>query len=272
MDADQQEEFIAFLAELADASGQAILPHFRNDVQTNNKSDGTDPARGKFDPVTLADKAAEAAIRKLIGARYPSHGIFGEEEGHQPGSDPKTWVIDPIDGTRAFVAGAPLWGTLIALNDGSYPVCGVMDQPYIGERYFGTGTTAWMERFGVRRDLKTSGKTDIGDAIVMATHPDIFTTRPEQERFAALGEQAKMVRWGCDCYGYTLLAMGTVDIVAEPTLMPYDIQALIPIIEGAGGVVTTWAGGDAQQGGQILAAATKELHEAAMAILAPAAD
>ena len=242
MDQDRREEYVSFLSELADASGDAILPYFRTPVAVDNKADGSDPGRGKYDPVTEADKAAEATIRKLIGERYPAHGIHGEEEGHQPGSSPETWVIDPIDGTRAFVAGAPLWGTLIALNDGKYPVCGVMDQPYLGERYFGTGQSAWMERFGVRRELQTSTKTDLGDAIVMATHPMIFTTPPEREQFAILGDRSKMTRWGCDCYGYTLLAMGTVDIVAEPTLMPYDIQALIPIIEGAGGIVTTWRG------------------------------
>jgi len=261
------DELAAFIAELGDAAADVLLPHFRSGLNVDHK-----PGIHKFDPVTIADREAEAAIRALITKRYPSHGIHGEEEGAHSGTSSLTWVIDPIDGTRSFIAGVPLWGTLIALNDGAGPVVGLMDQPYLRERYLGRpGGSVLISPSGTV-PLSTSKTTGLEDALLGTTDPLLFTDSKEVAAFNAVRSRARLTRYGGDCYFYCLVAAGTLDLVIESGLQPYDIQALIPIIENAGGIVTNWTGGDAQNGGQVIAAANRELHKEALALLAPAAS
>ena len=250
-------ELRSFAEELADASGPLIMRHFRSPMQVEDKG------CAGFDPVTVADKAAERLIRELIAARYPGHGILGEEEAVSAGSSPLTWVLDPIDGTRAFVTGMPLWGTLIALNDGRRPVIGVMDQPFTRERFVGMPGAAWRNG----EPLRTSSCIGLDAARLMCTTPDMFTLAGQRTAFEHVAGQARLVRYGGDCYAYCMLAAGHVDAVIEASLQPYDVQALIPIVEGAGGRMTRWDGGDAQHGGAILACGDPSLHDQLLAEL-----
>jgi myo-inositol-1(or 4)-monophosphatase len=249
------DEYLAFAHRLADASGQAILPHFRSGLDVANKA-----AHG-YDPVTVADVAAESVIRKLIRETYPGHGIFGEEEDRFAGEEPMHWVIDPIDGTRAFVIGQPLWGTLIALNDGRRPILGMLDQPFLRERFIGGPHGSLLRTPAGEGPLRTRKCTRLEDAILSSTHPDLFKPGPEADAFRGLAAKTRMTRYGGDCYAYGLLAMGLIDLVVEAGLKPYDIQALIPIVEGAGGILTDWKGGSAQDGGQAVACGDPSLHE-----------
>lgn len=258
--------FAAFAETLADAAREKTLPHFRKNIAVQNKADGTE-----FDPVTLADQEAESAIRKLINDTYPDHGILGEEHGFEKGAGDYTWVLDPIDGTRAFISGIPLWGTLIALHNGEKPVVGVMDQPYIGERFVGFDDTAFFSRAGDQTQLKTRTCESLNDAIFSTTAPELFYSAAEKEAFSALHGSTRLTRFGCDCYAYCLVAAGGIDVVVEVGLKPYDIQALIPIVTGAGGVVTDWQGGPADDGGAVVAAATPALHAEVLDILKPLA-
>jgi len=262
-----EAELLAFAGTLADAAAAAALPLFRNLDAVENKA-----APGEFDPVTAADKAAELAMRALISATYPDHGIIGEEHDDVPSQCGLNWVLDPIDGTRAFVAGMPVWGTLVALGDETGPQIGVIEQPYIGERWAaGPSGGSFRDPNGNHRALKTSGCTDLAAATIMATHPAIFADPAEWDCFQKVEAAARQVRWGGDCYQYGLLALGSVDLVIESSLQPFDVHALIPVVRAAGGVITTWSGGDPAQGGQIIAAATADLHQAALEILSPAA-
>ncbi len=259
----------AFAHRLADASGAAIMPFFRSGIAVDDKGAAKAAA---FDPVTAADRDAETAIRKLIAAEHPTHGILGEEHGHEPGSSPFTWVLDPIDGTRAFITGGPQWGTLIALNDGAAPVLGVLDQPFTQERWIGhSGRTELHARGAVRR-LKTRPCPSIAEAVISSTHPWSYFSEAEQAAFGAIDAKARMSRFGGDCYAYGLLAMGFMDAVIESALQPWDVQALIPIVEGAGGIMTTWTGGDAQDGGQVVASGDERLHASLLKMLAKAAN
>ncbi len=256
------EALCAFSSQLADAAAAISLKHFRSDLGIDNKLDGN-----AFDPVTIADRDAEAAIRKLINKHYPAHGIIGEEHGSETGSTPVHWVLDPIDGTRSFISGVPLWGTLIALNDGSYPTIGTMDQPYLKERYIGRPGKTEFIRNGKTQTLTTRSCSDLSDAILGCTDPAMFTEPGERDAFMQVSDTARLTRYGTDCYFYCLVAAGYADIVVESALQPYDIQALIPIVEGAGGVVTTWQGKDPQQGGRIVAAGDARVHAQALEIL-----
>jgi myo-inositol-1(or 4)-monophosphatase len=257
------DEFAAFAHELADASGDVIRPYFRTRIEVTDKGS----QQRSFDPVTAADQEAEAVIRKLIKSRFPAHGIMGEEHGAEKGQDAYTWVLDPIDGTRAFICGVTQWGTLIALNDGERPMLGVLDQPYTRERWIGyAGKTEFVtrEECGI---VRTRPCATITQAVISTTHPTGYFTPPEQKAFQSLVSHARLSRYGGDCYAYGLLAMGFIDLIVEATLKAWDIQALIPIIEGAGGIVTTWEGGDAQNGGRIIAAGDTRLHAEALAVL-----
>lgn len=259
------DELSTFALRLADAAAEVTLPHFRSGLAVDNK-------RGDyaFDPVTASDRDAEEAIRAMIGKHYPTHGIYGEEHGRETGTSPLYWVIDPIDGTRSFISGVPLWGTLIALNDGTAPVIGVMDQPYIGERFIGRPGGSEINGPRGTFSLKTSECTKLEDALLGNTDPAMFKKDDERAAFRDISARVRLRRFGGDCYFYALLAAGTLDLVVESSLQPYDIQALIPIIENAGGVVTSWTGGDPQMGGHVVAAATAELHAAALEILSKA--
>ncbi|QBE65483.1 histidinol-phosphatase [Pseudoduganella lutea] len=243
-------EYLDFARELADAAAAAAMPHFRTRIAVENKE------QGAYDPVTIADRAAERAMRDMIHARYPEHGIVGEEEGIHQGSSPYHWVLDPVDGTRSFICGLPLWGTLIALNDGRRPVAGAMYQPFTREFYAGTPDGSWLN--GER--LRTRPCADLAQARVMTTAPELFRVPAQRAAWDALAADAQLVRFGADCYAYCMLAAGHIDAVVEAGLKPFDIQALIPIIEGAGGIVTSWDGGDAQHGGTILACGDPALH------------
>lgn len=254
-------EYQTFAEQLADAAATAIKPYFRSELKVSDKGGSL------FDPVTAADRAAERAMRELILASYPDHGILGEEEDEVAGSSALTWVLDPIDGTRAFITGIPLWGTLIALNDGQGPVLGVMNQPFTGERYIGGPSGAW--RNGTL--LKTRPCENLGTARLMCTTPDMFETTARRIAFEAVAKQAQLVRFGGDCYAYCMLASGFVDAIVEASLQPYDVQALIPIIEAAGGVITSWDGKSAQYGGTIVACGDRRLHAQLVDLLRHAA-
>jgi myo-inositol-1(or 4)-monophosphatase len=261
------ESLIAFACELADRSGKVILPHFRAGEGVDNKA-----GAGDYDPVTAADRDAEAAIRARIKEVYPEHGILGEEHGYERGTGEHTWVLDPIDGTRAFIAGLPLWGTLIALRD-KRPIVGVMDQPFTGERFIGSARGSELVRRTARGDERTTLRsrkcTRVEDALVMCTSPHMLN-REEHAAFEGVRARARLVRYGGDCYAYAMVALGTVDAVIEAGLKPYDIQALVPIIEAAGGIVTTWSGGVPDEGGQILAVGDRALHTQLLGMLAGA--
>jgi histidinol phosphatase-like enzyme (inositol monophosphatase family) len=247
---------------LADAARAAILPHFRSSgLLADNKEDGG------FDPVTEADRAAERAMRDILERDRPDDSILGEEYGSRDGPSGLSWVLDPIDGTRGFVAGTPTWGVLIALCDADGPCLGIIDQPYIGERFIGGMGTSTVTGpmgeapLGVRR-----GKS-LSEATLLTTFPEVGTPE-EGAAFARVAAQTQLTRFGMDCYGYALLAAGQVDLVIEAGLQAYDICAPIAVVEAAGGIVTNWEGGPAHNGGRALAAATPALHAQALEILA----
>lgn len=254
-------ELIDFACGLADAAGKAILPYFRAPLDVENK------LGGGFDPVTVADRAAEQIIRAQITKTYPDHGIVGEEFGAALGITNLTWCIDPIDGTRAFISGSPMWGILIGLHDGDAPILGVMDQPYTGERFIGSKLGAELRRGGDVQILKTRSCAALGDATVTTTHPDLFGTESERDAYLAVAARCQLDRYGGDCYAYGMLAHGQTDLVIESGLNSYDIQALIPIVTAAGGIITAWDGGPADQGGQVIAAGDMRIHAEASAIL-----
>ncbi len=257
-------EFLDFAHALAVAAGRDILPHFRVALDIEDKGS---PAG--YDPVTVADRAAETVIRTGIARAYPGHGIRGEEHGWERGSSNYTWVIDPIDGTKSFILGQLHWATLIALNDGERVVVGVAHQPYVGESFVATadGTAQWR-RGGERRTLRTRGCSRLGDAIVACTHPSMFRTPQDRAAFDRVADRARLTRWGGDCYAYCLLAMGLIDIVVEASLQAYDVQALMPIIESAGGVITSWTGGACDEGGSVVACGDRALHAEVLELLA----
>jgi len=237
------------------------LPLFRStNLAFENKAD-----QG-FDPVTHADKAAERAMRVILEAQRPEDGILGEEYGETFGSSGLTWVLDPIDGTRSFMSGTPTWGVLIALRDAAGPFFGVIDQPYIGERFIGgLGLNTMAGPLGAAA-LQTRSTRALKDALLFSTFPEIGS-RAEHASFQAVAKQVKLVRYGLDCYAYALLAAGQIDLVIEAGLSAYDVQAPIAVIEAAGGVVCNWQGRPAHNGRQIIAAATPELMAAALPLL-----
>lgn len=254
---------LEFAHILADTSGDAIRPYFRKPIPVTNKA-----LKGALDPVTAADIAAERAIAREVAKRWPDHGLIGEELGSVREDAPLRWVVDPIDGTRAFIMGSPLWGTLIGLLDGESPLLGLMDQPFIGERFWSTAREAHVRmRDGRARRIRTRNCSRLADAIVSTTHPDLFAKGKESDAFARLKSKARMTRYGGDCYAYCLLAAGFIDIVVEAGLKPFDVVALIPIVERAGGSITTWEGKPATAGGRIVAAGDPRLHEVVLSML-----
>lgn len=256
--ADDIRALVPFACRLADAARAAILPLFRTDAAAaeNKLSEG-------YDPVTEADRAAERAIREILDAERGDDGINGEEYGVKAGSNDLVWYLDPIDGTRAFVAGLTSWTTLIGLAVGGRPVLGVIDQPWIDERYVGAPGEAWLETHGKRTPLKVSGRSELTDAVLSTTDYFILSAA-ERGAFEHLRATARLTRYGLDAYAYARLAAGSIDMVAESGLKAHDVAALFPVIEGAGGVVTDWAGKPAQLGGQIVAAASHEMLDQAL--------
>ena len=264
MTATANAAFLDFAHALALAAGTAILPHFRVALDIEDKGS---PAG--YDPVTVADRAAEAVIRAGIARTYPGHGIRGEEHGWEKGTSNYTWVIDPIDGTKSFILGQLHWATLIALHDGERVVAGVAHQPYVGESFAATadGPAQWR-RGGERRTLRVRACARLGDAVVACTHPAMFRTPAQRAAFDRVADRARLTRWGGDCYAYCLLAMGLIDIVIEASLQAYDVQALIPIVTAAGGVITSWTGGCCDEGGSVVACGDRALHAAVLKLLA----
>lgn len=247
--------------KLANAAAKVTLLHFRNSAAADDKSGGVD-----FDPVTAADKGAEASIRDILARETPDHGIIGEEFGVVNEGADYVWTLDPIDGTRSFILGLPTWGTLIGLQYKGEPILGVMDQPFVGERFWNDEHGAWYRGPRGLQRCQTRPCGDLSRAMLSATTPDMFTGE-EEIRFNRLAKAVRMRRFGGDCYAYSMLALGQSDIVAEASLKPFDIVPLIPIVEKAGGVVRSWDGGTAKDGGRCIACGDPALLPAALAIL-----
>lgn len=248
--------FAAFASRLADAARGATLHAAGSSAE--DKSNG-----GAFDPVTAADREAEHLMRALIEAQHPDHGISGEELGDRPAIGPYRWSLDPIDGTRSFICGLPSWTTLIALLEQDAPILGLIDAPRLDERYLGDCTHAWLNGEAIR----TSGCVSLSEARLSTTDPFPFAGE-EAAAFERLRRAVRVTRYGQDAYGYARLAAGTIDLVAESGLKPHDWHALVPVISGAGGVIGNWRGGADLGAGQVLAAATPELFDQAVALLA----
>jgi myo-inositol-1(or 4)-monophosphatase len=254
-------DFAAFVDRLATVSGDAILPFFRTSLGVENKG-----AAGTFDPVTAADRAAETAMRTLIRQTFPDHGIIGEEFGRERTGAEYVWVLDPIDGTKSFITGMPAWGTLIALTRNGEPVYGMMHQPFTRERFTGDGGSARYRGPAGERALQVRRCASLGEAMLMTTSP-LLMKEPDRAIFGRVEAAARLSRYGGDCYAYCMLAAGHIDLVIETELKPYDILPLIPIIAGAGGIVTDWQGNSPTAGGRIIAAGDKRTHEAVLKVL-----
>jgi len=258
-------EFEAFAVELARAAAAVTLPYFRGEYDEDDKG-----GPGAFDPVTQADREAEAALRKLIGERYPDHGVIGEEYGADRPDAEHAWVLDPIDGTRAFISGLPLWTTLIGLRQAGKPVVGAISQPYVGELFLGGPSGGRLLARGETRPLRTREQPRLNDAIISTTDPDIFNGA-ELGAWTQLRAAARLARLGCDAYAYAMVAAGRIDLVAESELKVWDWTALVPVIEAAGGGVVNWRGAAPDDSGQILAVGDARLIDQALVTLRRAA-
>ena len=255
------EDLIAVADALADAARVATLRHFRAQGLTADNKETT-----HFDPVTIADRESETAMRDILALRRPQDGILGEEFDATSGTSGLTWVLDPIDGTRSYLSGTPTWGVLIAVSDENGPIYGIIDQPYIGERFIGGFGRAEMTGPLGRRPLKTRIPRPLSEAILFTTFPEVGT--PEDgAAFARVKAKARLTRYGTDCYAYALIAVGQIDLVIEAGLLAYDVQAPIAVIKAAGGVVTDWQGMPCHMGGRVIAAANREIHAEALAVL-----
>jgi len=260
----EKDELISVACAAADAARDITLAYFRQpDLGTENK------ATDGFDPVTKADQQAEAAIRAVLQSLRPQDGILGEEQGALAGTSGLTWVLDPIDGTRGYMSGTPTWGTLISIRDDTGPLMGLIDQPYIGERFIGGFGLAQLRHGTTTTPLAVRPAASLAAATMLTTFPEIGTPA-EHAAFQTLNRQVRLTRYGMDCYGYALLAAGSVDLVVEAGLFAYDIQAPIAVIQAAGGIVTDWQGRPVHDGGRVLAAASRALHDAALEILSTA--
>ena len=252
-------DFTAFVDRLAEVSGEKILPFFRTNLAVSHKG------MGAFDPVTEADRAAEMAMRALIGRNFPDHGIIGEEHGNERTDAEYVWVLDPIDGTKSFINGMPTWGTLIGLLRFGEPVFGMMHQPFIRERFSGDSGAAQYRGPAGARDLRVRACANLKDALLQTTSPRLMN-ETDRAKFGRVEAAVKLSRYGGDCYAYCMLAAGQLDLVIETELKPHDILPLIPIIAGAGGIVTGWDGGP-PTAGRVVAAGDKRVHEQALKIL-----
>ncbi|MEJ2623517.1 MAG: histidinol-phosphatase [Pseudolabrys sp.] len=253
-------DFASFVDELASVSGHTILPFFRTALAVENKK------AGGFDPVTAADRAAEQAMRALISRTFPDHGILGEEYGAERTDAEYVWVLDPIDGTKSFISGMPAWGTLIGLMRFGEPVFGIMHQPFIGERFTGDGGAARYRGPAGDRDLRVRACKSLSDALLYTTSP-LLMNEADRATFRTVENAAKLSRYGGDCYAYCMLAAGQIDLIIETEINPYDIVALIPIVTGAGGIITTWENEPAQAGGRIVVAGDERVHRQALEML-----
>ena len=255
-------DFAAFVDQLATVSGEAILPFFRTSLGVEDKG-----SAAGFDPVTAADRAAESAMRTLIKRSFPEHGIVGEEYGNEQTQAEYVWVLDPIDGTKSFITGMPAWGSLIALTRNGEPVFGMMHQPFIRERFAGDGGAAHYRGPAGERELHVRPCATLADAMMFTTSPQLMNDA-DRTAFGRVEAAVRLSRYGGDCYAYCMLAAGHVDLVIETGLKPHDIVALIPIVQGAGGIVSNWEGESAVKGGRVVAAGDKRVHAAALNLLA----
>jgi len=251
----------AFALELARVAAGVTLPLFRTGAVAEDKGEP-----GAFDPVTEADRGAEAAMRRLIETRFPDHGVVGEEYGADRPDAEWVWVLDPVDGTRAFVAGLPLWTTLIGLTHQGRPVVGAVAQPYLDEVFLGGPSGARCVARGTDTPIATRACPKLNDAVISTTDPDIFTGA-ELGAWRQVRATARLARLGCDAYAYALLASGHIDLVAETALKPWDWTALVALIEAAGGKVTDWLGNPPHDDGRILAVGDAALTEQALLTL-----
>lgn len=255
-------ELTRFAMALAEASAAAILPYFRQNAAVDVK-DGP-----VWDPVTEGDRAGERAIRQLIETHHPDHGIHGEEYGVKEGRSPFTWVLDPVDGTRAFVCGLPTWATLIGLSYEGRPVLGLMNQPVVGDMFYGNPQGAWHGHRGSVSAIRTRKDIPLSRATLGTTAPELYRSAEDQRRFQALRARAQLTRYGGDSYFFCLMAAGHMDIAMDCGLQPYDIAPLLPIVTGAGGVAAEWTGGDIARGGNVITAGSRALLDQALAIMA----
>ena len=254
-------DFGNFVEELAAKSGEVILPFFRTSVSVDDKS-----TAGRFDPVTAADRAAEAAMRALIRQAFPAHGIVGEEYGSEREDAEYVWMLDPIDGTKSFISGMPAWGTLIGLMRFGKPVFGMMHQPFLRESFSGDGEAARYRGPVGDRQLRVRACSGLENAVLFTTSP-LLMSQQDRDAFRGIEARVRLSRYGGDCYAYCMLAAGHIDLVIETELKPHDIVPLVPIITGAGGVLTAWDGGPALSGGRVLAAGDRVVHAAALKLL-----
>ncbi len=257
-----ENELSSFFNDLADAARRIALAYFRSDIDFERKQD--------LSPVTIADQAIEQELRQLISARFPGHGILGEETGSTPG-DRYTWYLDPIDGTKSFISGMPMWGTLIGLLRNGEPTYGMMVQPFTRERFVGDCIGArWYgpghDHALIERKLRARSCADFARATLMTTSPLLYPP-PKLEAFRRIERAVRLSRYGCDCYAFAMLAAGHVDCVIECGVQTYDIAPLIPIVQGAGGMVTAWDGGSAVRGGDVIASGDARVHDAALKLL-----
>jgi myo-inositol-1(or 4)-monophosphatase len=254
-------DFAAFIDQLATAAGETILPFFRTALNVRDKG-----GPGAFDPVTAADHAAETVMRALIRRHFPNHGIIGEEFGAERADAEYVWYLDPIDGTKSFISGMPAWGTLIALTRLGVPVFGLMDQPFTRERFSGEGNAAHYRGPSGKRDLRVRPCPSLDEAVLFTTSPRLMNDT-DRHAFGRVEEAALLSRYGGDCYAYCMLAAGHIDLLIETGLKPHDVLALVPIITGAGGVITSWENTPPHAGGRIVAAGDRRLHAAALEML-----
>jgi len=259
-------DFTAFIDKLAAASGETILPFFRTSLGVDDKGARDKGGNGAFDPVTAADRAAEQAMRALINRSFPEHGIIGEEFGNERTDAEYVWVLDPIDGTKSFISGMPIWGTLVALTRMGEPVFGMMHQPFMREMFSGDGGAAQYRGPTGKRDLRVRRCASLDDAVLFTTSP-LLMNEADRATFKKVEDAVKLSRYGGDCYAYCMLAAGHIDLIIETELKPYDILPLMPIVTGAGGIVTAWDGGSAAGGGRVVAAGDPRVHEAALKML-----
>ncbi|MBI1383577.1 MAG: histidinol-phosphatase [Rhizobiales bacterium] len=266
------QAIIEAMHAIADDVGIISARRFRGSYEVADKA-----PTARYDPVTDADREIETLIREQVARRFPHHGFIGEEFAAHTSSNPRHWIVDPIDGTRSFLLGVPTWGVMMAVADDDHVVAGLVAQPFTGERYWGWrpeqgGASAHYRGPDGTRQLTSSATREPAEMILSTTDPYLFRPGTEAEAFDALRRTARLTRYGLDCYGYCRLAAGSLDAIVESGLSSYDVAALVPVIEGAGGIVTTWGGGNPIGGGQIVASANPTLHERLLATLAPAAS
>jgi len=266
LSADRLKALDAFLIRLNQAAAEVILPLFRADHGLQNKA-----GPGAFDPVTQADKGAESAIRKLIAEHYPDHGVIGEEWGEDRPDSEFVWVLDPVDGTRAFIAGLPVWTTLIGLRFQGQPVLGSIGQSFLGEIFIGHAGGARLLHPGGERPLKVRACAGLAEAVIASTDASLFKDG-QRQAWNAVRAASRLARFGCDAYAYAMVALGTIDLVVETGLKAWDIEAAIPVLAGAGGMITNWRGEPVgQAGGKIAIAGDRRVLDEALALLGPAA-